>query len=415
MARGWVDRDHVGDILADSGQKSSSSKVTFIVGLLGAVLLAAGVLLFVSANWQEMSKLGRVLLLMAAMWSTFAVGVWLYRTSHDYLLEAVLLLGAAVFGGNIMLVAQIYHIEGHYPDAFFLWGAGALLVAVLLASRAALTLAFLALIWWAGAEIIQFDHKVFWPFLPIWAIAAATAYWLAFRPGIHLAFLSFMAWFFASLEQLVEFTGLNEGEVGVLFVLLMLAGFVHGLVIARKNPPWSLGFGGALAKYCLSVFLVLAFVLQYENVKSALLPGPLALILIVVLGIAVLAGALFALSGKIFSVSDVVLFGSFTLWFGVLWFVQALIHVWIMVGVVLGLSIWLLSLGQRLNDRVMVWMALFAFGCDVIYLYVETLGSLLDTSVFFLVGGILLIGLAFGLETLRRFLGKRRKGDEVAI
>lgn len=49
-------------------------------------------------------------------------------------------------------------------------------------------------------------------------------------------------------------------------------------------------------------------------------------------------------------------------------------------------------------------MALTAFGAEVLYIYAKTMGNLLDTSLFFLVGGVLLIVLAIGLEKLRRAL-----------
>ena len=34
-----------------------------------------------------------------------------------------------LFGAGIWLVAQVYHIEEHFPDGFLIWGIGALALA----------------------------------------------------------------------------------------------------------------------------------------------------------------------------------------------------------------------------------------------------------------------------------------------
>ena len=42
--------------------------------------------------------------------------------------------GIAVYGASIMLIAQMYHMEGNPPDAVLMWALGALLAAVLVRS-----------------------------------------------------------------------------------------------------------------------------------------------------------------------------------------------------------------------------------------------------------------------------------------
>ena len=408
VTKGWVQRQYAGDILNDAARAAPSSKIPMIVGILGAILIAAGVVLFVSANWQEMSKLARLVLLMGAMWFTFAIAVWLNRTSHKYMLEAVLMLAAAIFGANIMLIAQLYHIDNHYPDGIALWGTGSLLTALFLRSRAALVLAFGLIVWWAGSEILDFGRNPFWPFLPVWAVAAVTTWFLSFRFGLHLAFLSLMAWLISSLEKLFKLFNLGDNESVALMVLFLLVMFIYGLLMHRKNPPLSLGFGRALARYGISGFMLLAFATQSMSLKDEGWPAIIPFIFLAILAAAVIAGAVWARMQKIFSSLDMVLFLAFSIWFSVALFIPALFNVWLQAAIFLALAIWLLMYGQTSDDRGLVVIALLAFGIEVIYLYVETLGSLLDTSVFFLLGGVLLVALSFGLETFRRFLKRAR-------
>lgn len=413
IAKGWVPAENASVILADAAKTPSSNKVAAIVGILGAILLAAGVALFVSANWQEMSKLTRVALLLTVLSSTLGAAIWLQRTSHDYLLEAVLLLAAGIFGANIMLIAQIYHIDNHYPDGLILWTAGALLITLLLRSRAALVLAFGLIGWWAGSEILDFGNNPFWAFLPVWAVAGFAAYWLSFRFGLHLAFLTLMAWTAASLEQLVKLLNLENAEIAGLLTVFMATLFIYGLIIKRKNSPLSLGFGGALSTYGMIGFLTLALVSQGLDGKSQPWPTSFPLSFLIAFFCIVIFGAVQTFRQKILSTTDIALFLLFTFWFTLVWFIPALHHLWMLAAVILGLSIWLLTLGQSHDNKVLVPIALLVFGGEVIYLYAETLGTLLDTSVFFLLGGVLLIGLAFGLEMLRRYIEKPVRSSKV--
>ncbi len=413
VQNGWVQPEHTNAILKDARSSASTSKVPMIVGILGAILLAAGVVLFVSANWQEMSKLTRLGLLMGALWVTFAIAVWINRSSHKYLLEAILLLGAIIFGANIILIAQIYHIDNHYPDGILVWAAGALLVTLLLKSRAALILAFGLIIWWAGAEIIDFGKNPFWPFLPVWAIAAGLTYWLSLRLGLHLAFLSLIAWIIASLDKLVKLLGLTDNEIAIILVLLPLVIFVYGLVATYKNRPWTLSFGRALSNYGIITFLAVSSLTQVIPRQLQVAPGAIPLVVIMIIGALIVLAAVINLRNKVFSPLDFGLFLGFALWYCLIWFYPIPGRIWLPAAVFLGLTIWLLAFAQKREDQLLVTVALIAFGGEVLYLYIETLGTLLDTSLFFLLGGVLLVALSFALETFRRYLKRRDQAREV--
>ena len=413
VQNGWVQAEHADAILADAARTAPSSRVPMIVGILGAILLAAGVVLFVSANWQEMSKLARLGLLLGALWFAFAIAVWLNRTTHKYLLEAIILLGTAIFGANIILIAQIYHIDNHYPDGFLFWAAGALLVTLLLKSRAALILAFGLIIWWAGAEIVDFGKNPFWPFLPLWAIASALTYWLALRFGLHLAFLSLMAWIIASLDKLVKLLGLTDNEIAILLVMLPLVIFVSGLVASYKNRPWTLNFGRALSNYGMITFLAVSSLTQVIPRELQVAPATIPLAVMLAIGALIILASIINLRNKVFSLIDFGLFLGFALWYTVIWFYPIPGRIWLPAAVFLGLTIWLLAFAQKRDDQLLVTIALIAFGGEVLYLYIETLGTLLDTSLFFLLGGVLLVALSFALETFRRFLKRRDQKREV--
>jgi hypothetical protein len=75
--------------------------------------------------------------------------------------------------------------------------------------------------------------------------------------------------------------------------------------------------------------------------------------------------------------------------------------------IVIVASLWAVALGQSGRHPIGKTIGLFAFGCEIIYLYVFTLGTRLDTALAFLIGGALVIALAFVLYRIDRVLARR--------
>ena len=73
-------------------------------------------------------------------------------------------------------------------------------------------------------------------------------------------------------------------------------------------------------------------------------------------------------------------------------------------GLFLALSVWLIAYGTARNHRFAINAGLFAFAAECLYLYFQTLGTLLNTAAFLAVGGVLLIAGSLVLPRLRRRL-----------
>lgn len=61
-----------------------------------------------------------------------------------------------MFSAGIWLVAQIYHMDEHYPDALLIWVLGALGLAWAIPSLAQAYLALLLIMMWSFSEIFGF-------------------------------------------------------------------------------------------------------------------------------------------------------------------------------------------------------------------------------------------------------------------
>jgi uncharacterized membrane protein len=98
---------------------------------LGGVLLGLGVITFVAANWQAMSREWRSGLLFAALigsnWLGFSL--WQYTQRWQRLGQGMLLLGVFIMGANIALIGQIFHVSGALYGLFYMWSFGVLAMA----------------------------------------------------------------------------------------------------------------------------------------------------------------------------------------------------------------------------------------------------------------------------------------------
>lgn len=93
--------------------------------LFGAVLLAAGVLLLVSASWDQVSPMVRLALVVAMVAAFHVAGAvvspWSERTALGLHLVGTLTLGPAIF-----LAGEILNLDEHWPAGVMLWAIGAL-------------------------------------------------------------------------------------------------------------------------------------------------------------------------------------------------------------------------------------------------------------------------------------------------
>ena len=409
--RGWIASGGRNAILDSLDSRGQASRLPTILALLGAVLLGFAAISFVAANWDGMSKLARLIILFGAMWTTFGAAIWLKPRSNPWFAEAALLLGAALFGTNIMLISQMYHIEGHYPDAVFLWTVGALLTALLLESRGALALAFVLLTIWTGSEILDFETLIHWPFVPVWLVATVLIWRLNWPAGFHFAFLSLVFWLVLVITRLNELFQWPDRLALSLLLILAIGQFLLATYLAaRPGRRWLLGFETAFVRYGLATMILALFLQQpFGSHARAGLTWPWAMAVwpVLITGAVmalIAAAALFLWWRRHMRPLDSAVTGGLMIWSVLALFVPAPLSIWLHGIVFICFSIWAIAYGQHHLDRLLVNLSLAAFGFEVLYIYFRTFGSLLNSSVFFLAGGFVLVALAIVLERFRQRL-----------
>jgi uncharacterized membrane protein len=122
--------------------------------ILGAILLGAGVLLFVAAHWDTLSPLSRMCLVLLMLIFFHGLGI-LARERFAGFATAMHALGTISAGAAIALVGQIFNMQEHWPSAVLLWALCAAAGCWLLRDQFQQTLTILLLPAWIFCEWME--------------------------------------------------------------------------------------------------------------------------------------------------------------------------------------------------------------------------------------------------------------------
>ncbi|MEA5512842.1 DUF2157 domain-containing protein [Nodularia sp. UHCC 0506] len=189
-------------------EAATRDRFVVMVVSIGSILLCLGILTFVAANWQTWSREVKFILMMSLFISTSITGfsTWNQAKSSNneknrqqqgkrILGEGLLILSAFILGANILLMAQIFNINGSMTQLFFAWGFGVLAMAYSLSLS---SLGFMAIIliqigYWMGRGDLSFSPGDFnWVRLLVRHMPLLS--WLLFVP---LAYFCRSRWIFA--------------------------------------------------------------------------------------------------------------------------------------------------------------------------------------------------------------------------
>lgn len=188
----------------------SSTWFQSVITMLGAAIFGLGILLFFAYNWQIIPKPGKLALVFTTLLLSHGLGLFFGRhlsrqqRAEHRLSQGFHGLGTLVFGAGIFLIAQIYHMDEHFPNAFAIWGAGALLMAWVLPSIWQGLLATTLLCAWGSFETLAFDTAHGWSIVAVSAGIVPLAFIQQSRVLLTAALISI--WFLTGCV-IVLFTG----------------------------------------------------------------------------------------------------------------------------------------------------------------------------------------------------------------
>lgn len=374
---GLLTEEKVAELRASLAPGTSARGIR-IFAALGAVLAGLGAILFVSSNWAWMGPTYRITVLLAA-YAAVVAGAWAAARRHQpRVAEALWLLATLILGANIFLVAQIFNFTLTYWQGTLRWMLGALVLGWALRSRfqaaVAIPLGLLTLGWldsgggWLamGQMEFLFSEASLRPILPPIGIGLVSVSLLAARSR-SWEFLrgSCFGWGLVLIVVPAVFSTAGDGAAQWLFGIAGRATQLIILSVATLLLSAALAFG--------------RFQWPASRLVLGATAGLFALMLLPLadkhwIGVEI-AGLHVPFAGYVVAV-----------------FALALLTIW--TGVKSGRAV--------LVNAGMVTSALLIFTQ-----YLSWSFALLDRSLVFVVGGLLLLGLAVVLERKRRALLQR--------
>lgn len=159
---GIITEDHAALIRKRYESPDTSPVGRIIFTAIGSVIFGLGIILLIAYNWDDIPKMGKLLLIFASLGAAHWGGYTLTQRgeSNEGIGEGLHVLGTMLFGAGIWLIAQVYHIDEHYPNGLLAWGIGAWALAWALPSVAQGLLGVVILSFWSGFEAIDFNSPV---------------------------------------------------------------------------------------------------------------------------------------------------------------------------------------------------------------------------------------------------------------
>lgn len=222
----WRDAGLIDDATASSirayesaeAQPSGRRWQVILALVLGGILLGAGVLLFVAANWDYVSPGWRLTLVLAMLALFHGAGIAAKERFSGFA-TTMHALGTVAAGAAIALVGQIFNMQEHWPAAVMLWALCALAG------------------WWLLGD--QFQQTLSLLLVPAWLISE----WM-YRASVYNGSEVYLARMIAVLAA-VYLTGFLHSRRRVVFgILFGVSAVVLCVCVGILSDGWSYyGYG----------------------------------------------------------------------------------------------------------------------------------------------------------------------------
>ena len=385
------------------------TSMTQTLALLGSILLGIGVILFFAANWENMSRVLKVSVVVSSFTLAYLGGYHLRYAKGTYpkVGYALLCLGSILYGSAIWLIAQIFHIEAEAGIGFLLWYAGVIPVAYLFDSSLNLFLALATLTSWFLAG----KYPLNWAFVLYPALLLGTILPLTLRKKDPFNFAALVIagyiWF---IPLGVKLAGLNFSfQVGIIS-LLLLSLLLYFSLRVYKEKKTAFMENLLLSLSLIGMFIALA-AFSFNNVMGEFAEIKALNSFPYLAGAVILLIAAVKIRERSLTLHDLPL--------GLLYFLlfpffpeAGQNNILLIINNILLFLCTLLAIyyGYWLKRPLIFNLSMVMFAIAVLLKYFDFFFALLPRSVFFMSGGLLLLLGSFYLEHKRRELIKTMDG-----
>ncbi len=376
VKEGTITKAQAKKMLADvsKGRKeASSNKMIIAASTIGSILLGIGAILFIASNWQKLPDITKTLILVLSTFAAYYLG-YLFRYQKQNLPKvgaALMFLGALLFGATVILVAQIYNLNANTHILVLIWLVGILPLVYALQSMPIAGLAALLSYVWMILFFAPSNRGWFWFFdsefflLNLPTLLLVSSVMLFSIGGIHYLYERF-----SKIARIYRVAALK-----VLLISLFFLTF--NFISQRRDYFQSIGVPekfviGFVAFSIISIIFSVVNWFFNRSEKTSLIEGPVGI------GLVALALIFFYFPS------------------------ETSIYVLLFNLVLAGFILLLLYAGYQREDMKLVNMGMFWLSVFIVVKYFDWFWSLLPRSLFFIVGGLVLVLGGIALEKKRR-------------
>lgn len=355
--------------LADYKKEHRSKKQIVAFSTIGAILIGIGAILFVASNWERLGNSIKVLLLVGSTIGIHYAGYHFKYETRKYprLGSALILLSALFFGASFFLMAQIYNINANNSTLVLIWIIG--VFPLIYGYKSAPIAGLCSLLFYLWVSLLYFERTDLNDLISIWDLYLIS--------GIAIYFIGVLH----GLAEKIKYTETPFKFIGLQAALFAL--FIHtfeiGDYFADKVVP---------VIYAVLGVLFLAVLVPKplrERLKGFQADASISIIALLMAGIT-LTTIYIPASEKTYMVLFNVIF--------------------------LGLLTLLLYAGYSTEDIRIVNTTMFWFILLIFARYFDFFWELLPRSLFFMLGGLVLLIISVVLERKRRELKVQFSGGE---
>ena len=352
-----------------------------LLPVLGSVLVGLSGLSVVAANWQGLPDVLRLALLLGSLTGSYAAGAYFLRRGNPDLGHGLIGLGLILFGASIILTSQLYQLVGYDVSGLLAWVVAGVALSYVYGSRLLVLLTVLI-----GAAVQTYCVEVLGSFSYATAVlvAGGLGYYWWWRP------------------EVVSSTVLSAGllwQAGLLVVAThsKITWFFVPVMVVYAAGDWQRNRVGGRALQSPPLIAAYLFMFglatfgetdTYANVlRPPLLPYLAALAAVLALSVAGKRER-----GRLDTLLDwLLLLPGFYLPGGLPLAVATLVVLYAHAGSVLARA-------HREQDADQLTVGAVLFVAATAVAYFKLTWAFLDKSLFFLLGGVLLLSLSWYLR-----------------
>lgn len=378
LREGTITKEQAEKMLRDTSQykkEQSSNKLIIALSTIGAILLGIGVILFIASNWQQMPNIVKVLILLGSTASSY-YGGYVLRYQRQTLVKvgaSLIFLGALLFGATIFLIAQMYHINSNSHSLILIWLIGIVPLVYALKTEPIAGLASLLFFIWIGLFVFRnmsFESasRDFFGLPVLYLISGILLFGIG---GLH-----YLLDELKSIARIYRIAGIKISMLALFLLTFRFFSGYYGEFNIREGLEFSSQFTTGFVFFSILAIVFMTINLFFNSTKShtPILEGSIGL------GLSALALIFF--------------------------FYPATTNIYVVLFnlILIGLILTILFIGYNREDMKLVNIGMAYLWILVVVRYCDFFWRLLPRSIFFMVGGFILVLGSVALERKRRQL-----------